>query len=1512
MDGFGQTYSLSFPQEQIWFHEAFLPGIPLYNIGGSLLIEGPLDPIRFREALRATIAQADALRIVLHPTDAVPVQEFRDFAEFSLETYEFPDDAKARDWMVDQFNVPFALYDSPLFHFALIRISAVRHYWFYKYHHLINDGWGISLVVQRVAAHYAALSDRRADTENEHRTYRDFITAERSYSNSARYREDQQYWSEKLRLLPESLARKRDHASPSKNLSVTIERELLDAVGAQFRAYDASVFHVFVAAICAYFARTAGCDEILLGLPALNRRSQSEKNTVGLYAGLKPALFRFDPRMAASDLVQKIRLELTRDYRHYRFPLAKMGHVGALHDGLPTGLFDVVLSFEIHDYDAVFHGSPVHMEALLNRYEQNGLVIFVRDYHSKEDPQIYFSYNTGAFGEADIRAASDGILTFVREIQAAPGSPLGRLSMVPRNDRSRLQSWSAGPSRSVGERCVHEAISSQARANGDRTAVLWGSTAISHRELECSANGLAWRLRSLGVVVECCVGIALGRSPSLLIAVLAVLKAGAAYVPIDSTNPRERIRSILEDAGVRLVIAEPGELEWLAAGKVRVECVDPRESAESAPPSDSDPDSLAYVIYTSGSTGRPKGVMVSHRSIVNYVAFSVERYGLQNTAGVVPLHSSMGFDATATSLLAPLIGGSCVELLSGASGLAAVSEAMRGGRDFQLLKLTPSHLPALEDELGSGGDWSRPELLVLGGEALHDTSLKFWREAAPHTRVINEYGPTEAAVGCCVFEAAGEPRAGVTPIGFPIWNTRLYVLDCEMEPVPIGAIGELYIGGMGLARGYVSRPGLTAECFVPDPFAGTAGQRLYRTGDLARYLEDGSLEFRGRRDEQVKLRGHRIELGEIEEVMRSHPAVRDIVVQLENEGPFSRLIAYVIAADGPAPTPEQLRRHARQQLPETMIPSAWIELDRFPLTTNGKLDRKHLPRVQEQRRRDDAPAREARSALERELLAIWSQILGVSEVGPEDNFFDLGGDSILALRIASKARVAGIKVGLPDIFRCQTVAALAAAAQRQSHEAPAEEEGAALDAPLTPIQQWLFEQQLADSNRYNQIVELEIAPAIEPRILEECIEAIIARHDSLRTRIVRLENEWMQRIAPVETFRLHVERLPRGFAAPEEEAFVAEKISALQDGIDLEHGPVIQALLLEPDGPGARRLFLTAHHVAIDVVSWRMVLDNLDSLLRRTAPEDPIRIPPPSTTFRSWVRHLTGHAALPAVAAEMEYWDAVAGAETEVLARDIAGVHDNTVASTEIVTRVLDRSATALLTSVSSAQSYSVNEILLAALARSVSIATGRHSLLVDLEGHGRDTPFEALDLSSTTGWFTTIYPLVLAIQPDAADAEVLSEIQRQFSAVPNGGYGYGLLRYLSADCEVRDRLAALPRPELLFNYLGRFDQALDEYGDWFRGIRSFSLSRCRAARRPYALELDISILRNELTMQWTYSRNLHSRRAVEDLADTCIQCAAAFARCSPQKNARMYTPADFPAAKLDQQDLDRFLRRFQ
>ncbi|HEV2864152.1 MAG TPA: amino acid adenylation domain-containing protein [Pyrinomonadaceae bacterium] len=642
-----------------------------------------------------------------------------------------------------------------------------------------------------------------------------------------------------------------------------------------------------------------------------------------------------------------------------------------------------------------------------------------------------FRYDSGLFRQEEVEYLAEQFEALVEHAVAEPGAAVSNLRVLTEaQSRRLLEDFNRTETAFPADQCLHQLFERQAEQTPDHVALDADGLRLTYAELNARANRLARHLRSLGVRPGEVVGICLRRSTEMVVALLGVLKAGAAYVPLDPSHPEQRLAFIVEETGAKVLLTvEKLRRETTAARVVLLdsewETIE-RQGAEN-PANLARPEDLTYVLYTSGSTGNPKGVMIPHRGLVNYLSWAAEFYGAE--AGLpAPVHSPLGFDLTVTSLFCPLLKGGSVVLIPEDKGVEGLSGALESGGDFSLIKITPSHLELLARLLSNAEAAKRARALVVGGEALPGEALAFWRTHSPQTRVVNEYGPTETVVGCCVYEVRPDDRpAGTVPIGRPIANTRLYILDSRMRPVGAGTEGELYIGGAGVARGYLNRPGLTAESFVPDPFGPEPGARLYRSGDAVRLRLDGELEFVGRYDAQVKIRGFRIELGEIEAALAAHESVREaVVVAREGASGENRLVAYVVAQRGEEAGAPELREYLKQKLPEYMLPAAFVPMTALPLTPNGKVDRRALPDPESVRPELKEVYAAPRNELERTVAAIWREMLHLEKVGVHDNFFDLGGHSLLMVQTHGKLQQAlGREIAVIHMFQYPTISTLA-------------------------------------------------------------------------------------------------------------------------------------------------------------------------------------------------------------------------------------------------------------------------------------------------------------------------------------------------------------------------------------------------------------------------------------------------------------------------------------------------------
>ncbi len=1062
---------------------------------------------------------------------------------------------------------------------------------------------------------------------------------------------------------------------------------------------------------------------------------------------------------------------------------------------------------------------------------------------------------------------------------------------------------------------VHERVLARAAETPDAVAVASGGERLTYGELARRSAELAERLRGLGAGPETRVALLAGRSPELVVGMLATLRAGAAYLPIDPGTPAERVRVILADAAAPVVLADAAlaeRLEGFAGEVIVLDAPLPQDNSVEAgarealpqnwgrvaalrPPGgglSADPDSAAYVIYTSGSTGTPKGVVVTHGGLANLVDWHLGEFAVTAADRATQL-AGLGFDAAVWETWPYLAAGAALHLVAD-EDVRTSPEALQALLLERGITLAFVPTPLAEGMLGL--EWPRDaalRALLTGGDALRARPAA----GAPFA-LVNNYGPTENTVVATSGAVEHEGGGRAPGIGRPIRGVRAYVLDPGLNPVSMGVPGGLYLAGAGVARGYLGQAAMTAEAFVPCPF-GEAGGRMYATGDRVRWLAGGELEFLGRTDHQVKLRGFRIEPGEVESVLLRDARVRECVVVVRQDAGGRRMVAYV--AGSGLPDAEALRTRLRESLPEYMVPSAFVALERLPLTSSGKVDRGALP---DPAREDGGDHAAPRTPAERALTEVWSEVLGVERVGIHDRFFELGGDSILAIRVATGARRAGLQLLPRQLFEHATIAELARVVGTAAAADPSREEAVTGPVPLTPIQRVFFAQDDVAPHHFNMDLLLVPSRALDPRLLDRALAALVAHHDALRLRFLRGGGGWTQLHAPagqrVPLAGIDLSRLDEA-ARGGVLAAAADRVHA---SLELERGPVARAVHFHL-GDGAGRLLLVLHHLVVDGVSWRILLEDLESAYVQLERGEPVRLPAKTTSWKAWSERLTEQAYAPATAAELPYWSAQARAAVAPLPLDDPAGED-TVGRARGATVQLDVEETeALLRDVPAAYRTHIDEVLLCALALALGRWTGERRVRVDLEGHGREEGgFEGVDLSRTVGWFTTLYPAVLELPEDGGPGEALKAVKEQLRAVPGRGLGYGLLRWVGAGAE----LAAAPQAEVVFNYLGQMDPSVSA-DTFFRFAPESSGGNQDARRaRSHRLEVNGVVVGGRLSLALWYGGAVFRRETMERLAGWYAEeLRALIAHCREARGGG-YTPGDFPLAGLDQGALDALL----
>ncbi|HEY4903815.1 MAG TPA: amino acid adenylation domain-containing protein [Candidatus Sulfotelmatobacter sp.] len=1045
---------LSFAQQRLWFLDQLEPGNPLYNVPCAIHLEGNLDQEALERSLNEIVRRHEILRTRFTTNSGQPVQVIAPALSIPLPVTELgrlpqaERRAKAERLAAEEAKRSFNLGAGPLLRANLLRLAADEHVLLLNIHHIASDETSREIIVRELVALYDAFSQDKPSPLAELKTqYADYAVWQRGWLKNGTLDKEIAYWRERLQGAPAVLELPTDHSRPAiqsfrgANQSLDLDPAIAESLKGLSQREGATLFMTLLAAFQALLSRYTGQDDIVVGSPFTNRQRAEVEGLIGFFVNTVPLRADLSHDPSFRQLLHRVKETALAAYDHRELPLEKLVEELRPERNLSYNpLFQVLFAVQntVSSVEQV-GGITLHLRDVDTGTAKFDLTCTVIPRESGFTTS--FEYNTDLFEAASIRRMIDSFHSILEAAARDPEQPISQLPLLSHRERQRvLVEWNATQSDYPRDRCIHQLVEAQAAESPDATAVLHEHNRLSYRELNQRANQLAHFLRKRGVGPEVPVGVCLENSLELTVALLAVLKAGGACLALDPAYPKERLHLMLEDSGAPLLLSREGLLPDLASPHTERICVLAAgeflddESRENPEPNVT-PASLAYMIYTSGSTGKPKGVMLTHEGLVNYIAAAVKLYGLRPSDRLLQF-SSISFDIAIEEIFPTWAAGATLVLRSGTFSLAG-SDFLRWAKQQKLtvLSVATAYWHELVHELTESGA-ALPEslrLVIVGGEKAQIQALEAWRKVAgSRVRWLNTYGPTETSVIATSYEPPSSgPLPSPLPIGRPIDNVRIHILDRNLQLVPVGIPGEVHIGGPGVARGYLNHADLTEAKFVSDPFSSRPNARLYKTGDLARYLEDGQIEFVGRRDFQVKIRGFRVELGEIEAALAKHPAVRECIVAAREEGNIKRLAAYVVPAAGATVDAGALRKFLKKQLPEYMVPPDFVRLEEFPLTPNGKVDRKALPAPQPGVVSESGHVAPT-NFVEVQLVAMWEEILGKKPVGIRDNFFDLGGHSLLAVRLMRRIEQSfKRKLPLTTLFEAPTIEQFAALLQQE-------------------------------------------------------------------------------------------------------------------------------------------------------------------------------------------------------------------------------------------------------------------------------------------------------------------------------------------------------------------------------------------------------------------------------------------------------------------------------------------------
>ncbi|KQO31340.1 hypothetical protein ASF10_22140 [Flavobacterium sp. Leaf82] len=1496
-----KSYPLSAAQNQLWILSQFDGGNSAYNLSGVHEFEGDLDIKLVEASFRFLIKRHESLRTIFNldnEGDAKQyILEFEDI-DFVLpfEDFRATDHPDTLNKSIEKEQVkPFNLSKDLPFRVKIFQTGESKFLLSLVMHHIISDGWSMEVMVKDFFGFYSGVKKEEQEVvlPELNIQYKDYAVWQHDMLKNKKLDQNKEYWIDKFSgdlptlVLPSQKPRPPIKTYNGKTLNFVLNPDLLHSLKELNREHGVTLFMSLLGLVKLLLSKYSHQQDIIIGSASSGRENADLKNLIGFFVNALPLRTIIKNEESFIDLLNNVKSVTIGASENQIYPLDELiKNLTLYRDMSRSGLFDVMLdlrqSFAILDEEADIQLEALTIKPYIQVENLNSRFDLYFNFIEKEEGLgLSLTYNTDIYSQAFVEQLAKHLEQLLANALRNPSLPVSKIEYLNENEKIQLlEEFNQTKEDFPKDKTVINLFEEQVERTPDKEALFFDNKRFTYRELNEKANQLAAYLQeNYDIQENDIVGIKLDKSETFIVAILGILKSGAAYLPIDINYPQDRIDFIESDSKCKVVLDQE-ELMLYNFERFRY--------GNENPVSRNKASDLAYVIYTSGTTGNPKGVMVEHWNLVNSTLSRLNYYQVDR----ILLISSFAFDSSIAVIWSGLLGGTLVvEKDEVIKDIETITKRIIDNKITDML-CVPSYYSVLFEAFKKEKANLNLRNVILAGEAIKLDIIATHNTNFDEIGLYNEYGPTECTVWATVAKI--NDCKNVIPIGKPISNTQIYILDKELQIVSKEITGRIYISGDSVARGYLNHPDLTAKKFIEDPFI--LGQRMYDTGDIGRWLPDGSIEFLGREDHQVKIRGFRIELGEIEIAISEYSKdITHVVAEAKEVNDEKVLVAYFVCNTEVDKT--ELKDFLHEKLPEYMVPTFFVELDTLPLTPNGKTDRKALPNIGD----DDVIKGEyigARSKEEKVLVDVWEEVLKRESISVKDNFYNLGGDSIKSIQIISKLKQRGYTLTLLQLFNNPVLEELAQYIEVNNKVADQSE--VVGEVELTPIQNYFFKSPIFKyHNHYNQSVVLKSKELLDPEILERCFTHLINHHDALRMTFLDTDGLWKQR-----NERNYKENIPLNFYDltddNNEKGTIAKLGEELQAGFKLDQGGLLKiALFRLKDGD---RLAIIVHHLVVDGVSWRILLEDLTLLYIEYKKGNDVKLPLKSDSFQKWSLMQKEYANGDKIASEKPYWEALANevipnlpSDNEIVSREFE-VKD-------MVSFTLPHDITNLLqTKVNSTYKTEVNDVLLAALAIALKESVGITKSILQIEGHGREEIIPNIDISRTIGWFTTVYPFVLKTSGTNALKDTLIETKESLRKIPNKGIGYGILKYLSSQ--------SIPdiHPSIAFNYLGDFGDNADNKEKSILGYASESIGLNIDPRnkRDVALEITGIMVEGKLSMNLRYAKEIYHTETVKKIMDSYEAVLTNLIEDLAKADQSYLTPSDLSFKEISIEDLSQ------
>ncbi|KPA18710.1 plipastatin synthase subunit D [Candidatus Magnetomorum sp. HK-1] len=1439
-------YEVSHSQRRLWILDKMEEEFNAYNLSMGFMFKGNFDVKAFKNSLEMTINRHESLRTTFIEIDGEPKQKIHKhigikFKETDLRNHE-NNTMIAKETAKKESNRPYDLKNAPLLRIEILRLSNDCHVILMNIHHIICDGWSLGVLENEILLVYQSfVHNKKIEMPPLNIQYRDYTAWQNKVLSDKNVKIHQRYWHDKLSgelpviNLPTDYQRGAVQTYNGNTLSHFFTENLTSELETYCKNNEVSVFMTLLTALKTLLYRYTGQEDIIIGSPIAGRNHPDLEDQIGFYVNTLALRDKINGNDSFKKLLKKVKQTTTDAFEHQVYPFDRLvKELNIQRDVSRSPVFDIMMVLQNNDIKKI---ELDNLEISHFEYE-TGISQFDLTLNFINDENIlclYLNYNSDLFEKDRIIRFALHFEELLKNILNNHDQLINDLNILTASEKQQLLlNFNDTKTDYPADKTIVDLFEEQVEKTPDNIAIIYNNNYITYKELNKTANVLAHHLIDhYQIQQEDLVGVMADRSEKMIISLLGILKAGCAYLPIDPAYPQQRIDYMIKDSACRVLLSE----EDFRLETFNINNPQKKISIHN----------LAYVIYTSGSTGKPKGVMVEHGGFVNMCLAQISGFNISESDHVLQF-ASPSFDASLSEIF--------MALLKGAALVPISKEIIDEPEDFinylNENQVTVITFPPVYLNMLNKHPLPTVKTIITAGEAAVINDVIFYSK---NKQYFNAYGPTESSVCATYYKV--DPKKNykeLVPIGKPIANSSIFILDEALNLVPIGIPGEIYFFGIGLARGYLNRPELTKEKFIDNPFS--SNEILYKTGDSGQWLPDGNIEFLGRKDDQVKIRGHRIELGEIENSLQQHPLIKDsLVLAIKTDRNTKELVSYLITQS--EIVTEELRNFLKETLPDFFIPSYFVQLEKFPLTVNGKIDKKALPDPQDC---SDLIAYNnyvpPQNEVEIILFKIWQNLFNKDKIGIFDNFFTLGGDSIRAIQLVSHLQQVNLKLKARDIFQYPTIAQLSKKVVKSTQSSQETVTGV---VPLTAITNWFFKEFSTDKHHFNHSQMFYAKEGFNEEALRAVFSKIHEHHDALRMTYKYLENKVIQEIKGLDHPLFFQKVDLRDSNNPTDNLiFHAEKFQAY---FDLENGPLMKIVLFRlNDGD---RLLIILHHLIVDGISWRILLDDITCGYKQYLSKESITLPLKTNSFKLWAEKIQLYSTSESLLKEKKYWQKIESTPVKSLPYDYETKND-LMKNTSVLDFTLSPFETnSLLTEVNKKFGTGTEVILLTALAYAMKQWHGNKKTLITLEAHGRQDIIKDIDVSRTVGWFTSTYPVILE-SPDIEDIPgQIAAIKQIIESIPEKGIGYSIFKYVTPEQYKKDLIFNI-KPEINFNYLGQFNEDNTELFQTADESQGHSVSK--NAKIIHDLDINVIIEGQTLHFYLMFNNKRYRRKTIETI----------------------------------------------